>query len=84
MDQTDRQLLHQLATLVVEQAATLAEYRKVTEIASLEMQSGYVAQVRRSKPPLDHISKLVQLPSTDREIFDTLRKLLVSVTTPAL
>lgn len=84
MDRIDRQTLFQCAEFLVTQAAKLREYEKLTEIAGIEAQFGYVAQVRRSKPHLERIQNLVQSPSTDQEIFDTLRTLLESVASPSL
>jgi hypothetical protein len=83
VDQVDRKTLLQCSELVVKQAARLREYEKLTEIASIEAQADYISQVRQSQPHLDHIRILVQAPSTDQDAFDTLRKLLESVTSPS-
>jgi hypothetical protein len=87
MDQIDRKTLLQCAELLIKQAATLRAWEKVFgngEIAHLEMQGDYAAQVRRSQPHLDRMKSLGQDPSADQDTFDTLRKLLGSIASPSL
>ena len=86
MNHEDRKLLSQAAKLLVELTATLAVLEKATLINDYEhikLDRSYVSQVQRSQPLLDQIESPGRDESSDRGVFDTLRKLLEGLTIPS-